>query len=76
MMDWSHQSLDLNPIEQIWGELEIIWTDLSYIQEKSFDLSCRRRGITLVLKFLWKYIDTMPDRCAAVITANGGHTKY
>jgi len=22
IMDWPHQSLDLNPIEQIWGELE------------------------------------------------------
>ena len=29
MMDWPPQSPDLNPIEQIWGELQKInWTDL------------------------------------------------
>ncbi len=28
------QSPDLNLIEQIWGELEINWTDLLYIQGK------------------------------------------
>src|SRR4029434_9723594 len=51
MMDWPTQSTDLNPIEQIWGEnWKINWTDLLHIQRKSFGLSCRRHGTTLVMQ--------------------------
>ncbi len=73
MMDWPLKVLDLKPNEQIWGELKKK-TDLLYIQRKAFGLSCRRHGITLVLKFSGN-IDTMPEICAAVIAAKGGRTK-
>ncbi len=76
MMDWSHQSLDLNPIEQIWGELENN-LDRSIVHSREIlRLELQKAWDNISVEVLWKYIDTMPDRCAAVITANGGHTKY
>ncbi len=68
------QSPDLKPIEQIWGELEnkldrsivhskeSLWLEL---QEKAWD--------DISVEVLRKYIDTMSERCAAVIAAKGGH---
>ncbi len=52
MMDWPPQSS--GPQTQ-WANLGRVEkkqkTDLLYIQRKAFGLSCRRHGITLVLKF-------------------------
>jgi len=51
IMDWPHQSLDLNPIEQIWGELENK-LDRSIDAFKGKPLaSVAQSMVTLVLKF-------------------------
>ncbi len=47
MMDWSS-----TPSSKFGASWKINWSDLLYIQRKAFGLSCRRHGITLVLKFL------------------------
>ncbi len=39
-----------------------------------FGLSCRRHGVTLVLKCSGNIL--ILERCAAVITVKGGHTEY
>ncbi len=71
MMDWPPQSLDLNPIELIWGELENK-LDRSIVHSKeSLWLELQNNISVEVLR---KYSDTMPERCAAVIAAKG-HTK-
>ena len=76
MMDWPPQSLDLNPIEQIWGELENK-LDRSIVHSKeSLWLELQKAWDNISAEVLRKYIDTMPERCAAVIAAKGGHTKY
>ncbi len=70
MMVRPPQSPDLNPIEQIWCVLE---NELDRsIHSKESLLSCRRHGITLV--FSGNILT--PERCAAVIAAKGGQTKY
>ncbi len=63
--------MNLNPIEQIWGELVnklvrsiVLWLEL----QKAWD--------NISVEVLRKYIDTMSERCAAVIAAKGEHTKY
>ena len=73
MMDWPPQSTDLNPIEQIWGELENK-LDRSIVHSKeSLWLELQKAWDNISVEVLRKYIDTMPERCAAVIAA---HTKY
>ena len=75
MMDWPPQSPDLNPIEQIWGELENK-LDRSIVHSKeSLWLELQKAWDNISVEVLRKYIDTMPERCAAVIAAKGGHTK-
>ncbi len=75
MMDWPPQSLDLNPTEQIWGELENK-LDRSILHSKeSLWLELQKEWDNSSVEVLKKHIDTMPERCAAVIDAKGGHTK-
>ena len=76
LMEWPSQSPDLNPIENLWSIL---------------DRRCAKRNpsnadaLFEVLTEAWKEIPeyilrnlvhSMPTRCAKVIEANGGLTKY
>ncbi len=75
-MEWPAQSPDLNVIEPFWDLLhsklekskatseEVLWNQLQDAWSKITVEECR------------KYIDSMPQRCRAVIEAKGGHTKY
>ncbi len=65
-----------NPIEQIWCELENK-LDRSIVDSKeSLWLQLQKAWDNISVEVLRKYIDSMPERCAAVITAKDGHTKY
>uniref|UniRef100_A0A671T8F6 Tc1-like transposase DDE domain-containing protein n=1 Tax=Sinocyclocheilus anshuiensis TaxID=1608454 RepID=A0A671T8F6_9TELE len=76
MMHWPPQSPDLNPSEQIWGELENK-LDRSIVHSKEILwLELQKAWDNISVEVLRKYIDTMPERCAAVNAAKGGHTKY
>uniref|UniRef100_A0A673GJ32 Tc1-like transposase DDE domain-containing protein n=1 Tax=Sinocyclocheilus rhinocerous TaxID=307959 RepID=A0A673GJ32_9TELE len=63
MMDCPPKSPDLNPIEQIWGELENK-LDRSIVHSKEclwFEL--QKAWDNISVEVLRKYIDTMPERC-------------
>lgn len=75
---WVPSSPDLNPIEAIW---RIIKARLN----KRADRATTAAGVCQQIQEEWNMltqadilslIDSMPDRIAAVIAANGGHTKY
>ena len=77
-LDWPAQSPDLNPIENLWGELK------KRIAQKGKDITSKK-VLWRVLEDEWeatpldlcqKLIDSMPARLDAVIRAKGGHTKY
>ncbi len=76
MMDRPPQSLDLNPIKQIWGELENKLDRSNVHLKESLWLELQKVWDNISVEVLRKYIYTMPERCAAVIAAKGGHTKY
>ena len=76
VMNWLSQSPDLNTIEQIW-ELIDLKLDKSHVKIKETLLSeIKRSWETIRVDMLKKYIETMPERCRAIIKAKGGHTKY
>ncbi len=76
MMEWPPQSLNLKPIEQIWGELENKLDGSIVHSKESLWLELQKACDNISVEVLRKYIDSMPEICAAVIAAKGGHTKY
>ncbi len=66
-MDWSPQSPDLNPIQQIWCELENKLDRSIVHSKKSLWLELQKECDNISVEVLRKYIDTVPERCAAVI---------
>ena len=69
IMEWPAQSPDLNPIEQIW-ELMDREIDKSHVTSKE-TLWLEQKGCwkSINVDVLKKYIDSMPERCKAVIKA-------
>jgi hypothetical protein len=85
-MEWPPQSPDLNPIENLWTELKVHFhkrfMELCGGASKSMEARCRYGEI---LQEVWydqgmelmnALIESMPCRCAVVIEAKGGWTKY
>ena len=78
LMDWPSLSLDLNPIENLWGIVAL----QGYGQSKQYD---SKVSLTGAIMKSWSEIDdqtvkslirSMKNRCIEVIAAKGGKTKY
>ncbi|EIE92004.1 hypothetical protein RO3G_16715 [Rhizopus delemar RA 99-880] len=75
---WPAQSPDLNPIEHVWHHLKL---KLSVYDTKAKGVhelweKIEKERNTFTVDECRRYIDSMPDRCKAVIKAKGGHTRY
>lgn len=75
---WVPSSPDLNPIEAIWGKIK------ARLNTRA-DRATTAEGVCRQIQEEWaqltkeeilELIDSMPARIAAVISANGGHTRY
>lgn len=80
---WPAFSPDLNPIEAIWNRMkdyiEIHYPDLEDGRQPTYDelrRIVREAWDSISQEDLVDLISSMPARCAAVIKAEGGHTKY
>ena len=77
VLDWSKNSPDLNPIENLWA---VIKDKVAEKQPSSLSDLCRAIKEVWMKKISKEYcanlVNSMPRRLAAVIQNNGGHTKY
>lgn len=83
LLDWPPFSPDLNPIESLWDTLK------DYLQSHYPDIDIRSQmpstRLHEIIQEAWdsitlheieRVIGSMPERCQAVIKAEGSHTKY
>ena len=76
MLDWPSQSPDLNPIENLWKELNFKAKSRSVKTEDELYEELLKEWNSLDPKYLQKIVDSIPNRCQAVIKNNGMPTKY
>ncbi|KAG1256979.1 hypothetical protein G6F65_016091 [Rhizopus arrhizus] len=76
--NWPSQSPDLNPIEHVWHHLKLKLSAYDTREKGVHELWDRveKEWATFTAEDYRRYIDSMPDRCRAVIAAKGGHTRY
>ncbi len=86
VMKWSSYSLDLNSIENLWALLKKkaykVYSDLDSLKGKGDEAEIQlfhilqKAWVNIREKVIEGLISSMPRRCAAVIIAEGWHTKY
>ena len=75
-IDFPPLSPDLNPIEHLWADLaRRIEQHQDSTMEELQERVATEWAATSV-SFLQTLVHSMPQRCQAVIKADGGHTKY
>jgi hypothetical protein len=75
-LDWPAQSPDLNPIENLWSQLDRNLKDrVCNTEDQLFDV-LKAGWEALPQDYVQKLVDSMPSRCREVIKANGYATKY
>ena len=75
-MKWPAQSLDLNPIENLWAQLNRITMEHKPTNEEELFEVLKRGWESLSIEYLHGLIESMPRRCKAVIKARKMPAKY
>lgn len=75
---WPAQSPDLNPIEHLWNHLKRKLNEYEIPPRGIHELWERveKEWDAIPKEVVQNLIASMPRRCAAVVEAKGGHTKY
>ena len=75
LLDWPAQSPDLNPIENLWREVERRLAGQKYQKPHELFHAVQQIWESLSHELIKKLIESMTRRCAAVIKAKGFSTK-
>ncbi|GFV43823.1 DDE_3 domain-containing protein [Trichonephila clavipes] len=73
-LPWSARSPDLSPVEHVWDQLKRQIP--SYHSVHDLELAVQDLGAHLPQDNIRCLINSMPDRVAACIAAEGGPTRY
>ena len=78
VMNWPALSPDLNPIEHLWDEIQRRLNEEQPSPTTAAELSVafQRVWALIPMAFINRLVNSMYRRCAAVINAGGGHTRY
>ena len=76
VMNWPAQSPDLNPLENLWDHLKRVVHKNNPHNVKEVWTVINEAWNEFPHERLLKLIDSMPNRCKAVIKARGGPTRY
>ena len=76
VLEWSSQSPDLNPIENLWSDLKIAVHKRKPSNMKELEQFCLEEWAKIPVARCGKLIETYSKRLAALIAAKGGSTKY
>ena len=76
VLDWPSQSPDLNPIENLWKELNFRTKSRKVNTEEELYEVLPKEWNTIDSSFLQKLVDSMPDRCQNVIKNKGMPINY
>ena len=75
--DWPAQSLDLNPIENLWRLIKYHIAKRPVAKSvQELEQQVQEEWAAVPLETIQKFIDSMPQRIVEVIAAKGGHTHY
>jgi len=75
-LPWSAQSPDLNPIENLWNEMERMIAGRKFASSASLFDALDKEFEALLKNLLEKLIESIQRRCKSVIDAKGLATKY
>lgn len=76
VMKWPSQSPDLNPIENVWSEINRLTKDRNITTKLKCWEFFQEAWSKIQTSFLEKLVDSMPKRCADVIKAKGYSIDY
>ena len=73
--EWPSQSLDLNPIENLWHDLKIAVHQRSPHNFTELEQFCAEEWENIAQSRCAKLVETYPNRLTAVIAVKGASTK-
>ena len=77
VLDWSANSPDLNPIKQVWDELERrVRRNHAIHTVNNLAAALQAEWANLHAPFIQRYVNSMRQRIIACNAQNGGHMRY